>query len=203
MATARPAQAQGLGAADPDPKDAFRRRLLDAMTASLADNGYANTTVGDIVSRARTSRRTFYQFFPDRQACFVALLTDNNEAVIRAINAGVDPQAPWQIQAQQAIEAWIGAAQQTPAIMLAWIRDAPGLGAESLRLQNDFREAFITLIQSLSVTAGNGPVSRQRAIMLLGGLHELTAVALQDNGTLDNIAEEAVAATLALLPPRI
>jgi AcrR family transcriptional regulator len=100
-------------------KTSFRHRLLDAMNESLAANGYAGTTVADIVHMARTSRRTFYEYFPDREACFVALLTENTDELINAITSAVDSNAPWQSQVRQAIEAWVKAAQRRPAVMLA------------------------------------------------------------------------------------
>ncbi|MFL6125957.1 helix-turn-helix domain-containing protein [Actinophytocola sp.] len=53
--------------------------------------GYRSTTVADIVRRARTSRRTFYEHFAGKEECFVALLTDANDAMIRSITAAVDP----------------------------------------------------------------------------------------------------------------
>ena len=46
-----------------------RQRLIDALAASITDVGYSATTVADIVRRARTSRRTFYENFTDREAC--------------------------------------------------------------------------------------------------------------------------------------
>jgi hypothetical protein len=45
-------------------------------------------------------------------------------------------------------------------------------------------------------------VSRQRAIMLLGGLRELTAITVENGGRISDITEEAVDATLALFGPR-
>src|SRR6185437_14381379 len=54
----------------------FRRRLLDGLAASIADKGYRATTVADIVRRARTSRRTFYEHFAGKEECFIALLSD-------------------------------------------------------------------------------------------------------------------------------
>jgi hypothetical protein len=73
-------------------------------------------------------------------------------------------------------------------------------------LQLDFMENFIVLVQALCNTdtllaVGVGPVSRQRAIMLLGGLRELTACTLESGGRIIDITEEAVSATLALLGP--
>ena len=58
---------------------------------------------------------------------------------------------------------------------------------------------FVEMVQTLQDTeefraAGIGPVSRQRIIMLLGGLRELTATAVEEGGRMSDITDEAVAA---------
>jgi AcrR family transcriptional regulator len=186
---------------------AFRQRLLDALEESIAEDGYPRTTVADIVRRARTSRRTFYEHFDSREACFVALLTDANAEQVRQISAAVDPSAPWRSQVRQAVEAWISSGESRPALMLSWIRDVPSLGTAARRLQRDAMENFIEMVQALGGTeefrtAGVGPVSRQRIIMLLGGLRELTAITVEEGGRMSDVTEEAVEASIALLSPR-
>jgi AcrR family transcriptional regulator len=190
-----------------DATGGFRQRLLDALEESIAQDGYPKTTVGDIVRRARTSRRTFYEHFPSREACFVALLTDANAAQVRQITAAVDRNAPWQSQVRQAVEAWIASAESRPPLILSWIRDVPALGAPARRLQRDAMDNFVDMVQTLGDTdefraAGVGPVSRQRVIMLLGGLRELTAITVENGGRMTDITEEAVDASIALLGPR-
>jgi AcrR family transcriptional regulator len=190
-----------------DDSSKFRQRLLDALEASIADEGYSKTTVADIVRRAKTSRRTFYEHFASKEACFVALLTDANAQQVRQISEAVDRTVLWQSQIRQAVEAWIASAESRPTLMLSWIRDVPALGAAARRLQRDVMEAFIVMVQTLSDTAelraaGIEPVSRQRAIMLLGGLRELTAITVEGGGRIGDITEEAVAATIALAAPR-
>ncbi|GAA1821377.1 TetR/AcrR family transcriptional regulator [Planosporangium flavigriseum] len=185
----------------------FCRRLLDGLAESIAEVGYRNTTVADIVRRARTSRRTFYEHFSDKEACFVALLTGANTEMIRQISAAVDPSVPWASQVRQAIEAWIASAESAPAITLSWIRDVPALGAGARRLQRDTMEDFIVMIETLCDTdewrsAGAGPVSRQLTIMLLGGLRELIAATVEDGGRIGDVTEVAVQASMALLGPR-
>jgi AcrR family transcriptional regulator len=185
----------------------FRQRLLDALEASVAQDGYSRTTVADIVRRARTSRRTFYEHFDTKEACFVALLHDANAAQVQQIAAAVDPRAPWRTQVRQAIEAWISTGESRSPLMLSWFRDVPSLGDAARRLQRDATENFIEMVQALGGTdefraAGIGPVSRQRIIMLLGGLRELAAITVEEGGQMSDIAEEAVAASIALLTPR-
>ncbi|NJC84471.1 TetR/AcrR family transcriptional regulator [Planosporangium mesophilum] len=203
MASARTRLAAGTS----DDVGAFRQRLLDGLAGSIVEVGYRNTTVAEIVRRARTSRRTFYEHFSDKEACFVTLLTDSNAETVRQISAAVDPGAPWASQVRQAVEAWIASAESAPAITLSWIRDVPALGAPARRLQRDMMEAFIVMIQTLCDTeewraAGAGPVSRQLTVLLLGGLRELIATTVEDGGQISDVTEVAVQASIALLGPR-
>lgn len=190
------------------PDTTPRQRLVDALAASITDVGYSATTVADIVRRARTSRRTFYEYFTDREACLVALLADTNRRAVETISAAVDPAAPWETQIRQAVEAWVANAESQPAVMLSWIRDLPALGMAARTLQREVTESFIVMIRTLSDTeelraAGIPTVSRPRAIMLIGGLRELTAVTVESGGRMKDVTDEAVAAAIALLgPPR-
>ena len=184
----------------------FRTRLLTACEASIAEDGYAKTTIADIVRRARTSRRTFCEHFSSKEECFMALLAEANADQVRQISAAVDPDAPWRVQARQAIEAWIASGESRPDLTLSWIRDGPSLGAAGRALTRDFMEQFIEMVNALVDSprfreAGIGAVSRQRVIMLLGGLRELTAVTVENGGTMSDITEEAVDATIALVAP--
>jgi AcrR family transcriptional regulator len=193
--------------ADED-KSNFRQRLLDALEEGIAEDGYPRTTVADIVRRARTSRRTFYEHFDSREACFVALLTEANAEQVRQISSAVDANAPWKSQVRQAIEAWISSGESRSSLMLSWIRDVPSLGDAARGLQRDAMENFIEMVRALADTgefraAGVGPFSRQRIIMLLGGLQELTAITVEEGGRMSDVTDEAVDASIALLAPRV
>jgi AcrR family transcriptional regulator len=185
----------------------FRQRLLNGLAEAVADVGYRNTTVADIVRRAKTSRRTFYEHFASKETCFAALLTEKNAEMIRRITAAVDPIAPWQTQIRQAVEMWIACADSEPAITVSWIRDVNALGAAARELQRGLMEHFITMVETLTDTEdlhamGIGKVSRQTAIVLLGGLRELIATTVEDGGNVTDIAETAVQSSIALLGPR-
>jgi AcrR family transcriptional regulator len=191
-----------------EDKSNFRQRLLDALEEGIAEDGYPRTTVADIVRRARTSRRTFYEHFDSREACFVALLTEANAEQVRQISSAVDANAPWKSQVRQAIEAWISSGESRSSLMLSWIRDVPSLGDAARGLQRDAMENFIEMVRALADTgefraARVGPFSRQRIIMLLGGLQELTAITVEEGGRMSDVTDEAVDASTALLAPRV
>src|SRR5437763_8321927 len=187
----------------------FRRRLLEGMAAAIRETGYRDATVADVVRHARTSRRTFYEHFPSKQACFIDLLREANAAMVRQIGAAVDRRARWDVQVRQSIEAWIAVAQSDLALTLSWIRDLPSLGADARHLQREWLEAFIVLVRELNDTpelraAGVAPPSRQLLILMLGGLRELIATTVEDGGDIGGITDVAVRATQAMLgpPPR-
>lgn len=56
--------------------DIQRSRLLAAAIGALAELGYSDTSVADVTTRARVSRRTFYELFADREACLAAALEE-------------------------------------------------------------------------------------------------------------------------------
>lgn len=51
-----------------------RERLLDAAEALVAEKGIAGTSIEAIVKEAGVSSVTFYEFFADKEECFVAAL---------------------------------------------------------------------------------------------------------------------------------
>jgi AcrR family transcriptional regulator len=198
-------QSESGAAAYADP-GGFRQRLLDGLAAAIEAEGYRNTTVADVVRAARTSRRTFYEHFDGKEACFVALLTDANRDMIREISAAVDQRTRWTTQVRQAVEAWIACTESRPAITLSWIRDVPSLGTAARELQRDVMAALVTMIQTLCDTeewrsVRTEPVSDQLALMLLGGLRELSATTVENGHGVREMTEVAVRAAIALLGP--
>ena len=187
--------------------DPFRDRLLDGLAASIRERGYRDTTVADIVRRARTSKRTFYEQFASKEECLIELLRRNNEDLIASIRATVDPEADWQKQIRQAAGAYVDHIESRPAITLSWIREAPALGAAAQPLHRLAMEHLTDMLVDLSDSPGFrraqlAPISRPLALILLGGLRELTALFVEDGRDVRGILEPAITAATALFGPR-
>ena len=181
-------------------------RLLDGLASSIGERGYRETTVADIVRHARTSKRTFYEQFASKEECLIELLRRNNDDLIASILAGVDPEADWRQQIRQAVGAYVAHIEARPAITLAWIREAPALGAVARPLHrlamDHLTDMLVTLTDSAGFRrAGLTPISPPMALILLGGLRELTALLVEDGGDVRRITEPAVEAATAILGP--
>lgn len=196
-----------VGSAHVTDADPFRDRLLDGLGASIGERGYRDTTVADIVRHARTSKRTFYEQFASKEECLIEVLRRNNENLIANIRAATDPEADWQEQIGQAAGAYVDHIASRPAITLSWIREAPALGAKALPLNRLAMERLTDMLVDLSDSpgfrrAGLPPISRPLALILLGGLRELTALFVEDGRDLHGIVEPAIAAATAMFGRR-
>jgi AcrR family transcriptional regulator len=148
------------------------------------------------------SRRTFYEHFASREDCYIALLDLLNEQLIARIAHAVDPQASIAVQVRQAIEAWIAGSMVRPELTLSWIRDAPSLQL-ARAIQIEAQRRFVALIARIAA----GPILRDQLnqppealmIILVGGLRELIATQVEDAGSLTDITDVAVTATLAII----
>ena len=194
--------------ADPDALGAAlpqnRQRLVDGLATSIRERGYRDTTVADIVRHARTSRRTFYAEFSTKDECYVALLYTTNAKMRHRIESAVDPAAPWRHQVRQAVEAYIEAVASEPEIMLSWIRELPALGTVARTVQREAIDSMTEMLLTLTDTevfrrAKVGPLSRPMALLLLGGIRELTATTVEDGGEIRDLAGVAARAATALL----
>ena len=182
-------------------------RLLDGLATSITERGYRDTTVADVVRAARTSKRTFYEQFASKEACLIELLRRNNVDLIARINAGVDPESGWQPQIRQAVGAYVDHIDARPAITLCWIREAPALGAVvrplHRQVMRDLTEMLVGLTSSPGFRrAGLDPIEPPIALILLGGLRELTALFVEDSRDMTGLTDPAVTAATALLGPR-
>jgi AcrR family transcriptional regulator len=208
VATTVADDAASAGPPGPTDIDPFRRRLLDGLADSITERGYRATTVADIVRHARTSKRTFYGQFPSKEQCFLELLHADVENQAKEVRDAVDPDADWQAQIRQAVEAYVGHIEAQPAITLSWIRELPSLDPAARPFQRRGMQLLTSLLVNLSGNAGFQqvglpPLTRPLAVILVGGLRELTALAVEDGHSMREIVEPAVHASVALLGYRL
>jgi AcrR family transcriptional regulator len=68
-------------------KAANRAAILAAAQEVFADAGYGAASVRDIVRRTDLASGTFYNYFPDKDAIFVALISEAGEEARRRVRA--------------------------------------------------------------------------------------------------------------------
>jgi transposase len=127
-----------------------------------------------------------------------------NRSLMRRISTAVDPAAPWPVQTRQAVTAYIDHVAASPALSLCWIREFPSLGPIAGQVRRESMNALADLVQRLSANepfrrAGRAPLTRELALVILGGLRELTATAVEEGADVRGLTETGVAAAVAFL----
>jgi AcrR family transcriptional regulator len=182
-----------------------RDRLIAGLAQSIRERGYRATKITDVVALARTSRRSFYEQFDDRDDCFLALVDTLGDVLVTTVSEAVDPSAPWEQQVDQALGAYLDAIAAEPELTISFHREMPALGERGAAAQRAGIESFAELLMRLAGSEsmqreGVEPVSRAKAVMLVGGMRELIAHAVESGESLDEVrvaAAEVVKATLA------
>ena len=68
-------------------KAANRAAILDAARAVFAELGYGGTSVRDVIRRTHLASGTFYNYFPDKESLFRAVLEQSAETVRARVRA--------------------------------------------------------------------------------------------------------------------
>src|ERR1700733_9611038 len=72
-----------------------RARMLSAAVEAIEENGYARLTVAQVISRAKVSRKTFYDLFVDREDCFLAVFERTLEQIKVRVAEAFDEETSW------------------------------------------------------------------------------------------------------------
>jgi AcrR family transcriptional regulator len=176
----------------PRSPEAHRRRAVAAMAEAVGEQGYAGTTVEDILSRAGMSRRTFYQLFRNREDCFLATydaaLTEVMErlAVAHGGNGG-----RWTGQVEAALEALFEYLASEPGLARVWLVEAPSLGAAGIeRHERTMRRLAERLAGLRPDGSGNGGQATVEFEASIGAVHRVVQARLL-SGRADELRELA------------
>lgn len=186
-------------------REAQHARLMEGLAASIREKGLARTQVTDIVRHARASRRTFYNHFEDKEACFVELMNAMSDAFLEEVDRAIDRERPIATQIDQAIDTYLGLVTSDPGLTQTFA--SPSLGERIVMAQRGAFERYAELIVSVveSDSARDPrvePISIERAYMLVSGLHHTLVRALVRGEELDRVSAEFKAVMKLVLSGR-
>jgi AcrR family transcriptional regulator len=127
-----------------------RERMCDAMATTVARKGYGATTVGDVVSGAGVSRKTFYEHFTDKEECFLAAFDAGVEALLGAIVAAEpDGGSGWQDLLRARVRAYLGTLAARPEFARTFLIEVFAAGQDALERRAQVHGRFAQLIADL------------------------------------------------------
>jgi AcrR family transcriptional regulator len=126
--------------------DIQRARMLSAMVEQVSERGAANVAVAHVVARSGVSRRTFYEIFADREACFLAAFDDGIARARRYVLDGYDPQARWDARIRTALSGLLAFLDVERDMGQLLIVGSLGAGARALERRRRVLAQMIALV---------------------------------------------------------
>ncbi len=77
-----------------DRKSSQRERLIAGMIAAADRHGYAGANIAHVIDHAGVSRPTFYEYFADKDECFLAAHREISRLLVYEIRREIATQAP-------------------------------------------------------------------------------------------------------------
>jgi AcrR family transcriptional regulator len=101
-----------------------RTRIIAATVHVVGDLGYEKMSVARVTSRAGVSRRTFYDLFVDREACFLAAFEETVERARVLVSDAAMGEREWRSQVRAGLAALLGFFDEEPLAGRVLVVDA-------------------------------------------------------------------------------
>jgi AcrR family transcriptional regulator len=123
-----------------------RGRLMRAMAEVMAEKGYVDTTVADVLKRARVSRETFYQQFTSKQDCFIAAYEQAARMVLTILEREAAAEGSALERFDRTIAVYLEALAAEPAFARLFMVEVYSAGAEVLERRAEIQRRFDELM---------------------------------------------------------
>jgi AcrR family transcriptional regulator len=120
-----------------------RERLIVAMLNAVAELGYLETNVQDVIDRAGVSRPTFYEHFSNKEDCFLAAFDTSAERLRKKIHAAARKGGDvWRDRVRFGLEALLRFAMREPDTARTLVVEARAASATAVKRRVDLLDDF-------------------------------------------------------------
>jgi AcrR family transcriptional regulator len=144
------------------------------MVEVVAERGYAETRVADVITLAGVSRKTFYELFGGKEDCFLVAFDGWFDSIIAAANDAYEAAegAGWAERITAALATFLERIAADPAAARAFIVEVLAAGPKAVARRDAAVRQFAHLID-----AGRAESSAElpgiTSLALVGGMNEL------------------------------
>jgi AcrR family transcriptional regulator len=192
---------------DPAP----RSRLIAAMALALFEKSYGAISVADVVRIARVSKRTFYEHFSTREACYLATYEALSGTLLDRVEQTLQSEPDVQQRLEAAVRTYLSSLQEVPALTRTFFLEIQLAGPDAVAARRKVFQRFAGTLQSI-VRRGREDgadirlLDESLAVAIVGAINELIMLCLEEERAheLSSLQRPVVELLEALLrPPHI
>jgi AcrR family transcriptional regulator len=159
-------------------KASQRGRLICAIADCVAEHGYPETTVADVIARAGVSRRTFYEHFTDKEDCFLAAYDEGAKSTYEAMLQAAEGRTDWREILDAVLTTWLEFLDADLAFTRAYMIEFWGAGDAARERWKARRDRTAGLMKTLHKLARKEdptivPVSDTVIAAVVGGVNRV------------------------------
>lgn len=128
-------------------REARRKRMVDAALEEFSQRGFNDTSVDNIVARARASKTTFYEFFESKEDCVRVLIEREGGALIGRVVATAVEGRGARDHIRRGIRAFITACHEHRALARVLLIEAVGVSGEVEEARRDISARFSHVVE--------------------------------------------------------
>jgi AcrR family transcriptional regulator len=156
-----------------------RERLLAGMVTAANRDGYAGANVSAVIREAGVSRPTFYDYFEDREDCFVATIGGTRERLLLGVREAVEA-APPELALSVAVEAIVAFAGSQPAEARFLMKEALAGGPRALDARDrGLAHTAEVVEEALGRASHSTTIPDVPVVAVLGAVHRVLASRLR------------------------
>lgn len=194
----------GPGVPREDVEANHRERLYGATVAVVARKGYGKTTITDLIETAGVSRTTFYRYFNDKEACFLATLEPLLSGVLALTRSGLEIDGDRRERAAAGMGAFVTLLTVQPDAARLCVVESEAAGPKAIEMVDATAAQFAALLGEVfeEIPAQRG-MPKEIVTAMVGGMRKLlhTRLNRRTEGELIELVPGLVDLALSYRPP--
>ncbi len=177
-----------------------RERIVTALVDTVAERGYNATTVANITKAASVSRRTFYEHFADKEACFLAAYEMVADHIRDSMRTAASAFAEWPQQVRAALGTMLRFLAGEPDLARLVMIEPVAAGGEIAARHRASVQGFVEFLKAgRPARDGERPLPEATEETLVGGILSLIVGEISSGRAqeLEGLLPDLVGLTLA------
>ena len=151
-----------------------RERIITALVDTVAERGYGATTVANITKAAGVSRRTFYEHFADKEACFLAAYEMVADHIRDSMQVAAKVFDEWPQQVRAALATMLRFLADEPELARIVMIEPVAAGGEIAARHRESMQGFVAILKAgRPAHGGERPLPEATEATLVGGIVSL------------------------------
>lgn len=184
-------------------QESQRGRIFLAMAAAMAEKGYVETSVADVLKRSGVGRESFYQLFTSKLDCFLQAFDAAGEMLLgRLEQAGSDADGPPLERFEHAFGEYLGVLADQPDLARVFLLEVYAAGPEAMQRRADIQDRIVD--RMATVLGAKGAQERFACQVLVAGVGNLVATPLAtgDTAALTHLRRQVITLVRTAVTPR-